>query len=80
MRSSRVLQELRACQVSLAQARDAALEGTRLKLEFLATVNHEILTPMNGVLGKTELLLDTSLMLNNVTIPTRLAPRTKGSS
>ena len=60
-RPSRVLQELRASQASVAQARDAALEGTRLKSEFLATVSHEILTPTNGILGMTELLLDTSL-------------------
>ncbi len=45
----------------LAQARDQALEGARLKAEFLATMSHEIRTPLNSIIGMTELLLDSGL-------------------
>jgi len=45
----------------LESARDAAESANRLKSEFLTNVSHELLTPMHGVLGMTDLLLHTRL-------------------
>ena len=46
---------------ALSEARDQSEAANRAKSRFLAVVSHEIRTPLNGILGMTDLLLDTAL-------------------
>ncbi len=62
----RDITEQRELEHELIAAKNKAEESDRLKTAFLANISHEVRTPMNGILGFTELLQSDNLSQDQI--------------
>ncbi|HEY8563919.1 MAG TPA: ATP-binding protein [Beijerinckiaceae bacterium] len=61
LRAGRDMTDRITLERSLAESRSKAEAASDAKSRFIATVSHEFRTPLNGILGMAELILDTRL-------------------